>query len=63
MKLTKCDICGTLEGGRYYQVTLPTLEKCELLSYKQDICENCIRKVAAFVAAEKNKHGMGVTRL
>lgn len=63
MKLTKCDICGTLEGGQYVLFELPVVGKYEVRYCKQDICESCLKKITAFIATEKDKHGMGVIRV
>ena len=63
MKLTKCDICGTVEGWMYYMAKLPYLQGRVLDHKTHDVCEGCIKKIVAFIESEKESHGMGVTRL
>ena len=50
MKLTKCDICGTLEDGGFFHLELTEMASiCSMGLRKYDVCPKCAVMIAVKV--------------
>lgn len=56
MKLTKCDICGSLEDGGFFHIELPEMAGiCSMGLRAYDVCPKCSVDIAVKVRELKAK--------